>query len=81
MNYLSLLKARRKSAKVPSMEQRQWSAAQQMRIAQGLCVGCGERPSGAHSYLCAECQSGDTIEDIREELRALRNHLLHRKEE
>jgi hypothetical protein len=77
MNYLNFLKAHRQSGKMPSLEQRQWTPEQQMRIAQGCCVQCGERPAGAHSYLCLECEAGDTIEDIRGELKALRNRLLH----
>ncbi|MBI5551915.1 MAG: hypothetical protein HY911_10435 [Desulfobacterales bacterium] len=78
MNYLNLLKAHRKSGKMPTMERRQWTPEQQMRIAQGCCVQCGTRSAGPHSYLCVECQAGDTIEDIRGEIKALRRHLLHR---
>ena len=78
MNYLKLMKARRQSGKIPTMAQRQWSPEQQMRIIQGRCVQCGERPAGSHSYICTECQAGDTIEDIRHELKELRNRLLNR---
>lgn len=76
MNYFDLLKARRKSVKTPTLEQRQWSAAQLMRMGRGLCVQCGERPPTSDSYLCTECQATDTLEDILSELHALRDRLL-----
>jgi uncharacterized OB-fold protein len=76
MNYLNLLKARRQSGKIPTLEQRQWTTEQQMRITQGRCVQCGERPAGPDSYICIDCQANDTLEDIRGEIQALRKQLL-----
>jgi hypothetical protein len=76
MNYLTLLKARRKGGKIPTLEATQWSPAEQIRAAHGNCVICGKRPSTMHSFACSECQDRDTPEMIRDELNALRNSLL-----
>jgi ferredoxin len=79
MNYLSLLKAHRRNGRTPTMERRRWSPEQQARIAQGRCVQCGQHMADAHSYLCVQCQAGDTLEGIRDEIKALRDRLLHRE--
>ena len=80
MSYLKLLGARRKSGDVPSMKKVELSQKQQAWADKGRCVQCGQTDAAKGSYLCAPCQEADTIEEIRDEIAALRNKLLRGKE-
>ena len=79
MNYLNILKARRRSDRQPTLVPVRLTAEQQVRADAGCCIECGTANSGANSYLCKECQGKETIEDIRDEIAALRRHLLHKQ--
>jgi hypothetical protein len=76
MSYLKLLGARRKSGELPSMQKRELTVQQQSWADQGLCVKCGQNQAANASFLCDPCQGDDTIEDIRDEIAALRQKLL-----
>jgi hypothetical protein len=78
MSYLKLLNARRKSGEQPTMKPAKWTEAQRALAAEGKCIRCGVDNVGGNSYLCHDCQGGDTIEDIRDEIDALRRKLLGR---
>ena len=72
MGYMDILRAQRKSGKPPEVKPHQWTKIEKERIEEGLCVKCGKTSAGTNSYLCQECESLDTIEDIRQEIAAAR---------
>lgn len=80
MSYLKLIGARRKSGELPSMKKRALSAQQQAWADQGVCIKCGQNQAAKGSYICEPCQGGDTLEEIQDEIKALRKKLLGAKE-
>lgn len=78
MSNFKLLSARRKSGNVPTMQKVKMSAAQKQWAAQGICIQCGEGKASATSYLCTQCQAGDSQEEIRKEIEKLRHEILKR---
>ena len=72
MGYMDILRAQRKSGKPPVVKPHQWSKAEKERMAEGLCVKCGENRAGDNSYLCQDCESKDTLDDIQKEVAAAR---------
>lgn len=72
MGYMDLMRAQRKSGKPPTPKPHRWSKAEKERMENGLCVKCGEKSAGDNSYLCQDCESLDTIDDIRKEIAAAR---------
>ena len=72
MGYMDILRAQRKSGKPPAVKPHQWSKAEKERMAEGLCVKCGENSAGDNSYLCQDCESQDTLDDIQKEVAAAR---------
>lgn len=78
MSYLKLLNARRKSGKQSTMEPVRLSKQQKAWAAQGRCIQCGTQKAGRNCYICEDCQAKDTIENIRDEISALRRRILNR---
>lgn len=78
MSYLKLLNAQRKSSEQPSMKSIRFSELQKRWAAQGLCIRCGTHKADCHSYICKDCQAKDTIEEIRDDISALRRKILKR---
>ncbi len=78
MSYLRLLGARRKSKDLPSMEKLRLSKHQKELAADGICIKCGVAEAEKTSYLCDACQSHDSIDDIRNDLAALRRKILNK---
>lgn len=78
MSYLKLLGAHRKSGEVPSMKKTELSAQQRSLAEHGRCIKCGQTDAAKGSYLCDSCQDDDTIEEIRDEIAAIRRKLLNR---
>ena len=78
MRYLKLLNAQRKSGEQPSMTSIRFSELQKQRAAQGQCIRCGTQKADRHSYICKDCQAEDTIEEIRDDISALRRKILKR---
>lgn len=76
MNLRNILRAQRKSGKPPTLQPRRWKAVERERLAQGLCVHCGQHPAQASSYLCEDCEGENSIEDIRSEIDHLRRRIL-----
>lgn len=76
MSYLKLLGARRKSGDLPTMKKVEFTELQKARAEKGLCIKCGRTAAAKGSYICDGCQSRDTIEEIRDEIAALRHKLL-----
>ena len=76
MNFFKLLGARRKSGRLPTLAAQHWTAEQRNRAEAGCCIECGGPNPGARSYLCPDCQGKWTMEDIREEIAALRRNIL-----
>jgi hypothetical protein len=76
MNLTDILKAKRQGGKVPTMEKIGRSGLQEQRAAQGLCIECGEHPTGATSYLCGHCEGRVSLEDVRKELDGTRRRVL-----
>ncbi len=76
MNLRNILRAQRKSGKPPTLKPRRWNAKERERLEQGLCVQCGQNPTQPSSYLCADCEGEDSIEDIRSEIDHLRQRIL-----
>ena len=79
MSYLKFMKARRKSGETPTMKARIWNKTQKDRIEEGVCVHCAEKPADKNSYLCSDCQSKETMDDIRQEIKAAREKATHGK--
>lgn len=76
MSYLKLLSARRKSGRTPTMEPVRLTDKQKALAAAGRCIACGRPAAQSSSYVCKGCQGKETIEDIRDEIAAVRRHLL-----
>ena len=76
MSYSKFLKARGKSGKPPTIKKTQLSNEQKTQAQKGLCIKCGQNSAEKNSYVCMECQSEDTFEDIQNEIQALRQRLL-----
>lgn len=76
MSYSKFLKAQGKSGKPPTIEKTEMSMAEKKRAQKGLCIKCGLNRADKSSYVCMECQSEDTLEDIQDEVAALRRRLL-----
>lgn len=72
MGYMDLMRAQRKSGKPPVVKTHRWSKKEQERMEHGICVRCGENSASENTYLCPECESLHTIEDIRKEIAAAR---------
>lgn len=80
MSYLKLLNARRKSGEQPSMKPVRMTKEQKGLADQGKCIRCGTHKATRNSYLCNPCHDKDTIEEIREDISALRQKILGRQE-
>ena len=80
MSYLKLLNAHGRSGQQPTMKPVQLTGAQKALAEKGLCIQCGDNDAERSSYLCDNCLSSDTIEDIREDIGALRRKILGRSE-
>ncbi|MEJ2156468.1 MAG: hypothetical protein P8X96_14105 [Desulfobacteraceae bacterium] len=78
MSYLKLLHARRKSGQQPTMKPVELTSAEKALAEQGLCIQCGDQDADRSSFLCGNCQAKDTIEDIRNDISALRSKILGR---
>ncbi len=76
MSYLKILGARRKTKDLPAMEKLRLSEQQKALTRKGICIKCATAEAAGTSYLCDDCQSLDRIEDIRNELAALRRDIL-----
>lgn len=76
MSYAKLLSARGKSGKPPTMEKTKMSADEKLRARKGVCIKCGLNAAGKSSYICPACQSEDSLDDIQNEIQALRRRLL-----
>lgn len=72
MGYMDLMRAQRKSGKPPEVKPHRWSKKEQERMEQGQCVKCGDQSAGTNCYLCPDCESLDTLDDIRKEIAAAR---------
>ena len=72
MGYMDILRAQKKSGQPPAVKPHQWSKAEKERMAEGLCVKCGENPAGDNSYLCQDCESKETLDEIQKEVAAAR---------
>ena len=78
MGYLKLLNAHRNNGQQPTMKPVQLTGAQKALAEKGLCIQCGDHDADRSSYLCEDCQARDTLEDIREDISALRRKMLGR---
>ena len=76
MSYLKLIGARRKTKDLPAMKTLKLSDRQKALARDGKCIECGTTDAAKTSYLCDACQADDTIDNIREEIAALRRKLL-----
>ena len=76
MSYSKFLKAQGKSGKPPTIQKTEISTTEKKRAQKGLCIKCGMNTPEKNSYVCMECQSEDTFEDIQREIKALRRRLL-----
>ena len=76
MSYTKFLKARSKSGKPPTIEKKQMSVEEKARAQKGICINCGLNRADENSFVCMECQSVDTLEDIQHDIEALRRRLL-----
>jgi hypothetical protein len=76
MNYLDLLKAGKRREKMPSMERIRWNKTEKARAEIGVCLKCGQNPSGENSFLCKVCESLQSIDQIRKEIDMVRDKIL-----
>ena len=76
MSYSNFLKAQGKSGKPPTIEKVKMSVEEKARAAAGLCIKCGLKDAEQDNYVCIDCQSEHTLEDIQNEIQALRQRLL-----
>lgn len=76
MSYLKLIGARRKSGDQPTMKPVELTKEQKALAAQGKCIHCGNDNPDGSSYICEVCQGEETIEQIRDDIEALRRKIL-----
>jgi hypothetical protein len=76
MNYLDLLKLSKGRDKMPSMDSIRWNKSEKVRAESGVCMQCGQNPSGENSFLCKACEALQSSEDIREEIALIREKIL-----
>ena len=76
MSYSKFLKTQGKSGKPPTIKKTQLSNEQKTQAQKGICIKCGKKMAEKSSYVCTECQSEDTFEDIQNEIQDLRRRLL-----
>jgi len=76
MNYLDLLKASKGRDKMPSMDRTRWNKNEKARAESGVCMQCGQSPSGENSFLCKACEALQSSEEIREEIALIREKIL-----
>lgn len=76
MNYLDILKASKGKDKIPSMDGIRWNENEKMRAESGVCMQCGQNPSGEKCFLCEACEASQSIEEIREEIAIVREKIL-----
>jgi len=76
MSYSKFLKAQGKTGKPPTIEKTRMSDEEKTLAQEGLCIKCGLNTAEKNSYVCMACQSEDTLEDIQNEIQALRRRLL-----
>ena len=76
MNYLDLIKASKGKDKIPSLEKLRWSKTERARAEQGVCMQCGSQPAGESSFLCIECEAGQSREEIQAEIARVRKQIL-----
>lgn len=76
MNYLDLLRASKGKDKMPSMDSIRWNKNEKARAEKGLCMQCGQNPSGENSFLCSGCEASQSSEEIREEIALIRAKIL-----
>lgn len=76
MNYLDLLKAGKGKDKLPSMDRIRWNKNEKSRAENGMCMQCGQNPSGENSFLCGACEASHSNEEIREEIALIREKIL-----
>ena len=81
MSILKLMNARRNSGQQPTMQPIHLSAQEKQRAALGQCIQCGTDNADTSSYICAECQAKDTIDEIRDDIKALRQKILNRSDD
>lgn len=79
MSYLKILGAQRKTKDLPAMEKLRLSEQQKALTRKGICIRCATAEAARTSYLCDDCQSLDSIEDIRNELAVLRRDILKKQ--
>ena len=78
MSYLKLLNARRKSGEQPTMKPVELTSEQKALAVRGRCIQCGTDNANGNCYLCDGCQGEETIEEIRDDINALRRRILGR---
>jgi len=76
MSYIDLLRARRKSGTVATMTRAHLSEKQQAWRDGGVCIQCGQQPQREESLICRDCATAVSMDDIRQELAALRKRIL-----
>lgn len=81
MNYLDILRKRKSGEKTPTITKYRLSREQKELARQGICTKCGEKKAAKTSYICGDCQSDDTFEDIQKDIEALRRRLLRKSGE
>jgi hypothetical protein len=78
MNFFKLIGARRRSGNLPTLAPPRWTAEQRRLAEAGCCIECGAANPAAVSYLCPDCQGKMDMEEIRDEIAALRSQLLNK---
>lgn len=77
MRSLLKLTSRSKREKPPTLEPIRFNRAQKERREMDLCIACGERPPEHSSYICGQCASDTSLEDIQNEIGELRKRILN----
>ena len=80
MSFLKLMNARRKSGQQPTVRAIRLSEQEKQRAALGQCIQCGTDNTDSSSYICTGCQAKDTIDEIRDDIKALRQKILNRSD-
>lgn len=78
MSYFKLLRAHSKNSNTPSIKPLQMSDKQRVLASNSLCIRCESHKAARNSYICEACQAKNTIEDIRDEISALRRKILNK---
>jgi hypothetical protein len=76
MRDLVRLMAKSRREKPPTLNENRLDPEARRHADRGICIECARQPAAPDSYLCGDCASKASMEDIRREISDLRRRIL-----